>query len=275
MDQPLASNTEKELQSLRLELARKAREIETLQRQIAANDAKQQELDTLKTNFVALVSHELRTPVAVLNGFLEVGLEEIAPLLPEEQNQYLKTALRNAQRLSRIVQELTDFSRYESRVQVENTAPLSVQVAIDQVLLILKPALDTKNLQPEAILSAEIGGLEFDGETLVIIFRNLLSNAAKFTDAGGRMWLTSQVLNGEGIIGVHDTASPIPPEKRDIIFEDFRQLENHLTRRYEGLGLGLALARRAARTLGGELKLEVRGEEGNSFLLTLPFPENN
>ncbi len=275
MDQPLASNTERELQSLRLELARNAREIETLQRQIAANDAKQQELDTLKTNFVALVSHELRTPVTVLNGFLEVGLEEIAPLLPEEQNQYFKTALRNAQRLSRIVQELTDFSRYESRVQVENTAPLSVQVAIDQVLLILKPALDTKNLQPEAILSAEIGGLEFDGETLVIIFRNLLSNAAKFTDAGGRMWLTSEVVKGEGVIGVHDTASPIPSEKRDIIFEDFRQLENHLTRRYEGLGLGLALARRAARTLGGELTLEVRGEEGNSFLLTLPFPENN
>ena len=74
---------------------------------------------------------------------------------------------------------------------------------------------------------------------------------------------------------MHDTASPIPPEKRDVIFEDFRQIENHLTRRYEGLGLGLALARRATRALGGDLKLEVRGEEGNTFLVTLPMPENN
>ena len=103
------------MQSCRLELARTSREIETLQRQIASNDARQQELDTLKTNFVALVSHELRTPVAVLSGFLEVGLEEISPLLPEEQNQYLETAFRNAQRLSRVVQELADFSRCESQ----------------------------------------------------------------------------------------------------------------------------------------------------------------
>ena len=147
MDHPLAPKIEKELQSCRLELARTSREIETLQRQIAANDARQQELDTLKTNFVALVSHELRTPVAVLSGFLEVGLDEIAPLLPEEQVQYLETAFRNAQRLSRVVQELTDFSRYESQKKVDDLAPLSVQVAIDQVLLILKPALDTKNLR--------------------------------------------------------------------------------------------------------------------------------
>ncbi len=199
MDQPIAQNIEKELQSCRLELARTSREIETLQRQIAANDARQQELDTLKTNFVALVSHELRTPVAVLSGFIEVGLDEISPLLPDEQNQYLQTAFRNAQRLSRVVQELTDFSRYESHKKVDDIALLSVQAAIDQVLMILKPALDTKGLQPESNLTAEIGGLEFDGETLVIIFRNLLSNAAKFTDVGGRMWLSSEIADGKGL----------------------------------------------------------------------------
>ncbi|MFQ5407827.1 MAG: sensor histidine kinase [Anaerolineales bacterium] len=271
MNTSSVESIDQELEHCRAELERAARVAATLQKQIAEADTRQHELDVLKTNFIALVSHELRTPVAVLSGFLEVGLSEFATSLSPEQQEYFETASRNARRLSRVVQELTDFSRYQAERQVDEISPLSVSQAIEQVLLILQPALDSKQLKPENQLPAQLGDLEFDGETLVIIFRNLLSNAAKFTDPGGRIWITGTLEGDDGIIGIHDTATPIPPEKRDVIFEDFRQLENHLTRRYEGLGLGLALARRAARALGGDLRLKVRGDEGNSFLVTLPM----
>lgn len=242
-----------------------------LKRRIDQDDSRQRELDELKSNFIALVSHELRTPVAVLSGFLEVGLSEIAPSLSEGHREYLYAAARNAKRLSRIVQELTDFSRFQTSARVTGDSPLPVEAALEQVLLLLRPAFDTKRIRPEVSLAPEIGRLSFDGESLVIIFRNLLSNAAKFSPEGGRIWITGQSANGSAVIDFNDMASPIPPEKRDAIFEDFRQLENHLTRRYEGLGLGLALARRAARSLGGDIRLAVRGEDGNTFTVTVPM----
>ncbi len=143
--------------------------------------------------------------------------------------------------------------------------------AILQVFTMLRPALESKPLKPSLDLSPDLLAMQFDGESLIIIFRNLLSNAVKFTPGGGRVWVNGacQSVTRSIAIAVNDTAPTIPAEKRDTIFEDFRQLENPLTRRYEGMGLGLAVARRTARALGGEITLQINSG-GNSFVVTLP-----
>lgn len=229
------------------------------------------ELDELKTSFVALVSHELRTPVNLVNGFLQIGLEQLGESVPPETREYFEIARDQAARLARIVQELTDFARLQRDRPVELTDPISLDEAILQVLTLLRPALESKSLVPSVDLPADIAALQYDGESLIIIFRNLLSNAAKFTPAGGRVWVTGTHIPTQDMvaIAVNDTASLIPPEKQETIFEDFRQLENHLTRRYEGMGLGLAVARRTARVLGGDIVLNVR-TDGNTFTVMLP-----
>ncbi|MBI4770245.1 MAG: HAMP domain-containing histidine kinase [Chloroflexi bacterium] len=228
------------------------------------------ELDDLKVTFISLVSHELRTPVNILNGFLSIAVDDLAEQLPPEQRKYLETARDNARRLTRIVQELTDFSRLQSGHPVELADPIALGEALAQVVELLSPALASKGLAPIFQLPTDVQNLRYDGESLIVIFRNLLSNAAKFTPPGGNIWVTGARGRGLAAVQIHDTASPIPPEREKAIFEDFRQLENHLTRRYEGLGLGLAVARRTARALSGDINLTVRGSEGNTFTVTLP-----
>jgi signal transduction histidine kinase len=221
---------------------------------------------------VALVSNELRTPVQLVVGFLDMGIESLDPNTPVETRQLFETAREQGSRLVRIIQELTDFARLQHSQSVEITDPISIGDALTQVLTLLGPSLRTKQVTPEIDLPDEILNAKFDGESLIIIFRNLLSNSAKFTPSGGRVWINGVHSNADGpiTISINDTAAPIPPEKKETIFSDFRQMENYLTRRYEGLGLGLAVASRTARSLGGDINLNVR-PDGNTFSVSLPI----
>jgi signal transduction histidine kinase len=234
-------------------------------------NAQLRELEDLKDTFVTLVSHELRTPMALVLGYLQMGVEHLGDGASPETRQYLETALENARHLAGIIQELTDFAKLQRAGPVELNDPIALGEAILQVFTMLRPALESKPLKPSLDLPADIWKLRYDGESLVIIFRNLISNAAKFTPSGGRVWVTGARLPGKDrvAIAVNDTAPPIPPEKQAIIFQDFRQLENYLTRRYEGMGLGLAVARRTALALGGDITLQVHSN-GNSFQVMLP-----
>ena len=238
---------------------------------LEAINARLQELDELKTTFIALVSHELRTPATVVVGYLQIGLEELGADVPETTRQHFETALKNAKNLSRIVQELTDFARVQRAQPVELSNPLPLGEVLVQVFMMLRPALESKAIQPAISLPPDILKLRYDGESLVVIFRNLLSNSAKFTPQDGKLWVNGGWNTARNVVtvAVNDTAPPIPLEKQASIFQDFRQLENFLTRRYEGMGLGLAVARRTARALGGEIILQVR-PDGNTFTVTLP-----
>lgn len=226
------------------------------------------ELDELKNTFVALVSHELRTPLNLISGYLDLTMEELEKD-PDTAKKYLEIVERNTHKLTRVVQELTDFTRLQLGKEITYLNPIPVGDAFIQTYELLKPNLKKKEIQLIAELSREIQNLRYDGDSLIILFRNLLSNAAKFSEAGGKVKVTGELEDEWLNISVHDWAVPIPEEKRETIFEDFRQLENYLTRRYEGMGLGLAVARRTALFLGGNIQLVVR-DDGNTFEVKLP-----
>jgi signal transduction histidine kinase len=234
-------------------------------------NAQLRELDELKNTFVTLVSHELRTPMSLVLGYLQMGVEQLGEGVNAETRQYFETALENARHLAGIIQELTDFAKLQKAGPVALNDPIALGEAILQVFTMLRPALESKPLKPSLDLPPEIWKQRYDGESLVIVFRNLLSNAAKFTPSGGRVWVNGAHAAGENMLAVYvnDTAPPIPPDRQAIIFQDFRQLENYLTRRYEGMGLGLAVARRTAVALGGDITLEVY-PRGNTFKVMLP-----
>ena len=229
------------------------------------------ELDELKNTFVALVSHELRTPLNLISGYLDLTLEELDKD-PETAKKYLEIVERNTHKLTRVVQELTDFTRLQLGKEITYLNPIPIGEAFIQTYDLLKPNLKKKKIDLIADLSREIQNKRFDGDSLIILFRNLLSNAAKFSKPGGKVKVTGDLSEGWLKIAVHDWAVPIPEDKRETIFEDFRQLENYLTRRYEGMGLGLAVARRTALFLGGNIKLTVR-EDGNTFEFQLPIED--
>lgn len=227
------------------------------------------ELDDLKNTFVALVSHELRTPLNLIAGYLDLTLEELEKD-PSTARKYLEIVERNTHKLTRVVQELTDFTRLQLGKEITYLNPIPIGEAFIQTYDLLKPNLKKKEIELLAELSRDIQNLRYDGDSLIILFRNLLSNAAKFSKPGGKVQVTGN-MNGKWLkISIHDWALPIPEDKRETIFEDFRQLENYLTRRYEGMGLGLAVARRTALFLGGNIQLVVR-DDGNTFEIKLPL----
>ena len=228
-----------------------------------------QELDELKNTFIALVSHELRTPLNLLAGYLDLALDELENN-PDKSREYLSIVEDNSNKLTRIVQELTDFTRLQLGKEITYLDPIPIEDAFLQTYELLKPNLLKKNINLVADFPDEVRQTCFDSESLIILFRNLLSNAAKFSNEDGKVLVVGKIQDKQLSLTIHDWASPIPENKRDTIFEDFRQIENYLTRRYEGMGLGLAVARRTARFLGGNIILTVR-EDGNTFEIVLPI----
>lgn len=236
---------------------------------------KYQELEDLKAEFVSLVSHELRTPVCIVRGYLQIAIDQLGKDVSPEVRGYLRAADKNVARLSRIVQELTDFARAQQSTRREHFDPIMLGEALDQVQIIFAPFIRSKLLSLSVDLSEDIYFLKYDGESMIVIFRNLLSNSAKFTPNGGEIKISGSYSKQHDAleISISDTSPPIQSNLRKQIFEDFRQLENHLTRRYEGMGLGLNVARRVARRLGGDIQLKVR-PEGNTFVISLPTSNN-
>ena len=228
-----------------------------------------QELDELKNTFIALVSHELRTPLNLMAGYLDLSIQELDND-SEATRKYLAIVEKNTQRLVQVVQELTDFTRLQRGKELTYLDPIPIEDAFLQTYDLLKPNLIKKNINLVADFQDEVRALKYDSESLIILFRNLLSNAAKFSPIDGKVLVVGKIKKDQLVITVNDWADPIPEDKQETIFEDFRQLENYLTRRYEGMGLGLAVARRTARFLGGTISLAVR-EDGNTFKISLPL----
>lgn len=227
------------------------------------------ELDELKNTFIALVSHELRTPLNLLAGYLDLGMEELGENSGKAK-EYLLLVQENTKNLMRIVQELTDFTRLQLGKEITVLDPIPIGDAFLQTYDLLKPNLQKKNINLVVDFPDHVRELRYDRESLIILFRNLLSNAAKFSMNDGKVLVVGKIQEDQLSITVHDWTMPIPETKREVIFEDFRQLENYLTRRYEGMGLGLAVARRTAQFLGGTIKLNVRND-GNTFEIILPI----
>lgn len=230
---------------------------------------KSRELDELKNTFIALVSHELRTPLNLMAGYLDLSIQELEND-PEAAKKYLSIVEKNTNNLVRVVQELTDFTRLQRGKEITYLDPIPLEDAFLQTYDLLKPNLIKKNINLVAEFQDGVRGLKFDGESLIILFRNLLSNAAKFSPENGKVLVVGKAKKDQLVLTVNDWAEPIPVDKRETIFEDFRQLENYLTRRYEGMGLGLAVARRTANFLGGTIILNVR-DDGNTFKVLLPL----
>lgn len=227
------------------------------------------ELDELKNAFIALVSHELRTPVNLISGYLELGLEELTEDAREARN-YFEKADKSVQRLRRVVEELTDFANLQRGKPITQSNPVCIGSAFQQTYQLLRPELEKKQIDLHVDIPKFIRETRYDGDSLFLLFRNILSNAAKFSTVGSPVFVRGKQFHDHLFVAFHDCADPIPVEKKDSIFEDFRQLENYLTRRYEGMGLGLAVARRTARLLGGDISVKTR-KDGNTFKIRLPL----
>jgi two-component system, sensor histidine kinase and response regulator len=227
----------------------------------AANQATRQ--------FLTMMSHELRTPIQAIMGYAELLLAGPGDSLTPDQAADVQTIQRGASRLVALVKQMLDLSRLEAG-QVELTVePVDLTRVLEEV---------RQDVAPQAVAAGVALGIELPTELPPVlademgvrqILLNLVGNALKFTEAG-EVSVSADVADGEVAVTVRDTGIGIPPDVLDYIFEEFRQADSGMTRRHDGVGLGLNIARKLAEQQGGRISATSQPGFGSVFTLHLP-----
>ena len=230
-----------------------------------------QEASRLKSEFLASMSHELRTPLNAVIGFSEFLIDERPGPLNAKQKEYIHDILQSGRHLLELINDVLDLSKVEAGRMDLFPERFSLAEAIGEVCSILSPLATNKNIALNREVAGDLGEVTLDKQRLKQILYNLLSNALKFTDEGGRVEI-SAVPQDEGWfrLAVHDTGIGISAENMGKLFIEFQQLDQGFSRRYQGTGLGLALTKKLVELQGGTISVESEPGQGSTFTVTLP-----
>ncbi len=215
----------------------------------------------VKSQFLATMSHELRTPLNSILGFAMV-LSRDAAIANTNSKVYLERIHSNGQHLLSLINDILNVTSLDSD-QSPDMTNVNVQDLLRQIVKEYRPLMQSKHLDFNLDFSDQPVVLTTDQEKLEQIVRNLLSNAVKFTPDSGTIWLRLIVSAGQSAwIEVEDTGIGISPANQTQVFESFYQVESTYARRFGGTGLGLTLCAELCATLGFQIKLESKSEQG-------------
>jgi len=226
------------------------------------------ESNRLKDEFLATLSHELRTPLNVILGWTRMLLTD--QLSAQSRQHALELIDRNAQAQVQLVNDLVDMSRMTTGKLQIVLEPLPVIPVLEAALESVRPAAEAKGISIETSWRLQDANVLADATRLQQILWNLLSNAVKFTPGSGRISVAAEPVDGRIRIAVTDSGIGIDPDFLPHVFDRFRQADSATTRRYGGLGLGLAIVHDLVRLHGGEVEVTSPGvDQGATFVVTL------
>ncbi len=227
------------------------------------------EADRLKDEFLATLAHELRNPLAPLRNSMEVL--RLAAHDPQRVGHAHDVMDRQLRHIVRLVDDLFEVSRISrGKIMLKKERVLLASV-VQQVVEASRPLIERGGHELIVRVPAEPIYLEADATRLSQVFSNLLNNAAKFTDRGGRIEFTVERQEGEIMVSVRDTGIGIPTEMLDRVFEMFTQVDTSLERSRGGLGIGLSLVKRLTEKHGGRVEARSQGlGTGSEFVIWLP-----
>ncbi len=232
--------------------------------------------DKLKTSFLNNMSHEIRTPMNAIVGFSELLRSSVCS--EEEKIEFINNILSNSNSLLNLIDDIIDISMVESNQLKIRIGTVSVSKLMQGLYRKFTGELKEKGkLHMKLIIAPEIQdselSIEADAIRLGQVIGKLLDNAVKFTDSGQITF--GYELKGNGItFFVEDTGIGLSPDKKEIVFELFRKVEENKLRLYRGTGLGLALSQQVVNLMGGEIKVESTEGQGSRFYFSLPFNKN-
>ena len=244
------------------------------------------------TNALASAAHDLKTPLAILNGYVELLQSEKLGGLNERQREVLRDMRSNGQRLQRYIQDFLSFSVLETGILKMRFEAGNINACLSEVCRLWSPRFQERGLALYFLANDKVHEFAFDAPKLERIISNLLENASKFTPAGGTVWLHAEPYMWERRaaskpavsqerrrrplaqpnsvkISVSDTGPGIPPEYHLEIFDDFFRLPTN--EKSEGMGLGLAIARRLVHVMGGKIWVESEPGTGCRFSFIIPL----
>jgi PAS domain S-box-containing protein len=223
----------------------------------------------LKDEFLAMLSHELRTPLNAIVGYARLLRGKL--LDAAKTASAVETIERNANALTQIVDDVLDVSSIVSGKLRLTVQPVDLATVLEHAVATVAPAADAKGVRVQPVLDAGVGTIAGDAARLQQVAWNLLANAVKFTPRGGRVQVRLEAVNSHVELTVSDTGIGIEPEFLPYVFERFRQADSTTTRKYGGLGLGLAIVRHIVEMHGGTVEARSDGaQRGASFVVRLP-----
>jgi len=246
-------------------------ELESNKKQLEESNRKLTELDQVKSRFFANISHELRTPLTLLLAPLENLLHRLARSFDEEAREMLVIMQSNGMRLLKLINDLLDLVRLESGVMQVRREPLAVSEFIKGLASAARQMAEDKRLRLETHVDPAIGTILADRDKLEKIILNLQFNALKFTPAGGRVELRAEKQGEEILFSVQDTGMGISEKNLPFVFDRFWQADGSSKRKFQGVGIGLALVKELAEVQGGKVSVASQEGKGTTFTVRLPY----
>jgi signal transduction histidine kinase len=228
-----------------------------------------------KSEFLANMSHELRTPLNAVIGFSEVLNERLFGELNARQARYVENIHSSGRHLLSLINDILDLSKIEAgRMDLEVTR-FSAAAALESATSLLRERANRNRVGLELAIGESVGEVCADERKFKQIVLNLLTNAVKFTPAGGRITVTARMGGPTLEVSVEDTGIGIAPADQELIFQQFRQVGSDYARKQEGTGLGLALTRKLVELHGGAIGVHSEPGKGSRFSFTIPAPEGS
>ena len=224
-----------------------------------------------KSEFLANMSHELRTPLNAIIGFSEMLDERMFGELNEKQAEYVKDIHSSGKHLLSLINDILDLAKVEAGRMELNVSEFNLPATIDNALTLVRERASRHGLKLSAQVDPELGELTGDERKVKQVLLNLLSNAVKFTPEGGSVTVRVRRDGELAEIAVADTGVGIAPADQAVVFEEFKQVGNDVTKKGEGTGLGLALAKSFVELHGGRIWLASEPGKGSTFFFTLPL----
>jgi len=251
-----------------------------------------QELDRLKSNFLATMSHELRTPLTSILGYSEMLLSGIGGTLADEHRDFVQVIRNKGDHLLELISSLLDLSKFEQDQVELHRGPVDVTELVSDVIRTSAPLADKRGITLKVSVPSAMPAVDGDGARLRQVLQNLLDNALKFTPRSGTIRVEAEAARfvppeaggGEGAglvllqapvegvrLSVKDTGIGIAPALQSRVFDAFYQVDGSATREQGGAGLGLSIVKRIVDAHGGRIEVQSEVGKGATFSVALPL----
>ncbi len=226
----------------------------------------------MKSQFVSTISHELRTPLTSMREAVTIVLSGEAGRINKDQAQFLEIAKRNIERLGRLINDVLDFQRLDAGKMTFNMQPGALDRTIEDAYHTMQPFASKRGVHLSLEVEPNLPSIVFDGDRIVQVVTNLMSNAIKFTPEGGDMRVSVHREGDYLLIRVSDTGLGIPREALPRVFERFYRVRRP-GKEIKGTGLGLAIVSKIVTGHGGRIDVESEPDQGTTFTVSLPMTQ--
>ena len=238
---------------------------------VLSDITKQKELDQMKSGFVANVSHELRTPLVAMEKSIALILNKDAGPLTQTQEQFLSIAHRNLERLSGLINDLLNLSKFEAGKVELKKSPVAIDKVIIESIEGIQNWAKARGVLVITKIEASLPEITVDANRIIQVLTNLISNAIKFTPQGGTITVEAKLFDAQSmLISVADTGIGIAKENLSKLFEKFYQVGERVATDISGTGIGLSIVKEIVELHRGRIWAESEKGQGAKFTFTLP-----